>query len=235
MTTKDHSYGIKGGRAGVLLIHGLCGTPAEMRFVANGLGREGYTVLCPQLAGHCGTADDLRATTWQDWLASAKAGLDELAKECDTIVVGGLSTGALLALMLAAEHPEKVSGLALYSPTIWLNGSKIPLKMRIARHCLAFRAIARHFNLASPQDYGIKDERLRAFLRKAQTAAGAPAVPQTTPGVTALERRWLARELAVRLAQGETWKQQRRRAEIPVEVGQPQLQHGPLLVRRYPP
>jgi hypothetical protein len=38
-----------------------------------------------------------------------------------------------------------------------------------------------------------------------------------------LERRWLARELAVRLSQGETWKQQRRRAEIPVEVGQPQL------------
>jgi BsuBI/PstI restriction endonuclease domain/BsuBI/PstI restriction endonuclease HTH domain len=37
-----------------------------------------------------------------------------------------------------------------------------------------------------------------------------------------LERRWLARELAARLLQGETWKQQRRRAEIPVEVGLPQ-------------
>jgi hypothetical protein len=37
-----------------------------------------------------------------------------------------------------------------------------------------------------------------------------------------LERRWLAQELASRLLQGETWKQQRRRAEIPVEVGQSQ-------------
>lgn len=37
-----------------------------------------------------------------------------------------------------------------------------------------------------------------------------------------LERRWLAQGLATRLLQGETWKQQRRRAEIPVEVGQPQ-------------
>lgn len=37
-----------------------------------------------------------------------------------------------------------------------------------------------------------------------------------------LERRWLAQELASRLLQGETWKQQRRRAEIPVEVGQAQ-------------
>ncbi len=37
-----------------------------------------------------------------------------------------------------------------------------------------------------------------------------------------LERRWLAREMASRLLQGETWQQQRRRAEIPVEVGLPQ-------------
>jgi hypothetical protein len=37
-----------------------------------------------------------------------------------------------------------------------------------------------------------------------------------------LERRWLAQELASRLSQGETWKRQRRRAEIPVEVGLPQ-------------
>jgi hypothetical protein len=35
-----------------------------------------------------------------------------------------------------------------------------------------------------------------------------------------LERRWLAQELAARLSQGETWRQRRRRAEIPVEVGQ---------------
>lgn len=38
-----------------------------------------------------------------------------------------------------------------------------------------------------------------------------------------LERRWLARDLAARLSQGESWRQQRRRAEIPVEVGQPQM------------
>jgi BsuBI/PstI restriction endonuclease domain/BsuBI/PstI restriction endonuclease HTH domain len=37
-----------------------------------------------------------------------------------------------------------------------------------------------------------------------------------------LERRWLAHALAVRLAQGQSWQQQRRRAEVPVEVGQSQ-------------
>jgi hypothetical protein len=37
-----------------------------------------------------------------------------------------------------------------------------------------------------------------------------------------LERRWLAWEMASRLSQGASWKQQRRWAEVPVEVGLPQ-------------
>src|SRR6476661_1390431 len=52
---KDQSYRVAGNNVGVLLIHGLCGTASEMRYVANCQARQGYTVLCPQLAGHCGT------------------------------------------------------------------------------------------------------------------------------------------------------------------------------------
>jgi len=37
-----------------------------------------------------------------------------------------------------------------------------------------------------------------------------------------LERRWLAQALASRLSQGEGWRQQQRKVEVPVEVGQPQ-------------
>ncbi len=194
MTKKDHSYRIKGGRTGVLLIHGLCGSPTEMRFVANGLAREGYTVLCPELAGHGRSADDLKASTWQDWLASANAGLNELSKTCDKVIVGGLSTGALLALMLAAQHPGKVSGLALYSPTIWLNGKNVPWTMRIARRCLAFRAVAKHFDLPAPQDFGIKDARIREFIRASLAKSGNPVI-STTPGLAALQRRWLAKKV----------------------------------------
>src|SRR5688572_22303919 len=57
---KDYSYYIRGNRVGVLLLHGLAGTPAEMRYVANGMARAGYTVHCPQLAGHCGTEEDIK-------------------------------------------------------------------------------------------------------------------------------------------------------------------------------
>jgi carboxylesterase len=196
--TKDHSFTLAGagtdGRTGVLLVHGLCGSPTEMRFIANGLAREGYTVHCPQLAGHCGTESDLKATSWQDWYASAEDGLRTLSETCDRVIVGGLSTGAVLALLLAARHPGKVSGLALYSPTLWLNGRHIPWYARLFR-LVTFRAFANLFRFPAPLEFGIKDQRLREFIKKALAAPGAPAVPFSTPGVAVLERRRLVEAL----------------------------------------
>ena len=43
----------KRGEDAVLLIHGLTGTPAEMRYIAKNLLKQGFSVACPQLAGHC--------------------------------------------------------------------------------------------------------------------------------------------------------------------------------------
>ena len=68
----------KGGRTGILLIHGLGGTPVEVRFIAQGLARAGFTVMCCQLAGHCGTSDDLRNSTWREWCASVEQAHDRL-------------------------------------------------------------------------------------------------------------------------------------------------------------
>src|SRR4029077_16856890 len=97
-------------RTGVLLIHGLGGTPLELKTVARGLAARGLTVSCCQLAGHCGTEDDLLTTSWVDWLSSAERALVELERDCETIVVGGLSIGAILALRLCAAQPGLVEG-----------------------------------------------------------------------------------------------------------------------------
>ena len=122
MTINDQSYYVAGGRTGVLLMHSLYGTPTEMRFVATGMARAGYTVYCPQLAGHGGSQADTKQSTWQDWYASAEQALARLHKECDVVIVGGLSTGAVLALLLAAHHPDDVHGTALIAPTFGPNG-----------------------------------------------------------------------------------------------------------------
>jgi carboxylesterase len=197
---KDQSYRVAGNNVGVLLIHGLCGTPSEMRYVANCLARQGYTVLCPQLAGHCGTAEEMKAATWQDWYRSAEAALAELRKTCDTVIVGGLSTGALLSLLLAAEHPKDVQGLALLAPTLWVNGWNVPWYMRLFK-LLPSRGLANLINLPDRYPHGIKCERVRKFFADAlfggdQEKAGLPH----TPGGAALEHRQLGKVVKAKLA-----------------------------------
>lgn len=194
-TSKDTTYRIKGGRVGVLLIHGLCGTPVEMRYVAHGLARAGYTVHCPLIAGHGGTEADIKATTWQDWLASAEVALDELRRECDVVICSGLSTGALLSLMLAAKHPDKVQGTAPLAPTLWLNGWLIPWYARLFR-LVRQTWVADLISFPDIEPHGIKDDRIRDFIRKALTSgdssvAGLPV----TPGRAVLEHHRLVRAL----------------------------------------
>src|SRR5262245_62625786 len=115
--TPDRSLYIPGGRVGVLLIHGLGGTPVELRFIAQNLARAGHTVYCCQLAGHCGTPEELRRSTWREWYASVEAAHDRLAESCDVILAGGLSMGGILALHLAQNRPASVHGLLLFAPT----------------------------------------------------------------------------------------------------------------------
>ena len=105
------------GKPVVVLIHGLTGTPTEMRFVAKGLNRNGFTVHAMQLAGHCGDEQDLLQTGWRDWYRSVCEAADELRGEVDHMFVAGLSMGALLALKLAADRPDEVDGVGLYGTT----------------------------------------------------------------------------------------------------------------------
>jgi carboxylesterase len=185
----DTTYRIAGGRTGVLLIHGLCGTPAEMRFVAMGLARAGYTVHCPTLAGHGGSRQDIVGTTWQDWYASAEKALDELRLECDTVIVGGLCLGSIIGLHLAANHPAKVQGLAMFSPTLWTNGWAMPWYSKLFS-LVRTRAIANLMQFPDAKSLGIKCPRVREFVRAALAASdGSQLGTVGTPGAMVLEHR----------------------------------------------
>ena len=192
MQVRETGDGSKSGKVGVLLLHGLCGSPKEIKFVANGLMRSGYTVVCPELAGHGGSEADLVATTWTDWYESAKKSLDDLAASCETVVVGGLSTGAVLSLLLAARHPDKVDAAALYSPTLWLSGRQIPWYLRLLR-LIDSKWFANLFRFPVPLHVGIKDKRIRDFIANAMSASGGKLGASSTPGGPVLERRRLSK------------------------------------------
>jgi carboxylesterase len=191
MTIADYSETYRGGPVGFLLIHGLGGTPVEMRFVGRGLARKGYTVSCPQLAGHCGGFEDLRATAWQDWFASVEAAHDRLLETCKTVIVGGLSMGAILALHLAAERPDAVHGAALFAPTLKLDGWGVPWYSKLfslVRH----RWSADLVTFSEREPYGIKDPRVRALVTAAINSGDSSQAGQmTNPGRVMLELRWL--------------------------------------------
>ena len=157
---KDHSFFYEGGDVGVLLIHGLTGTPVEMRYIGKGLHKAGFTVYGVQLPGHCGDEADLLATSWQDWVAGVEQALDALRQKVRTVFVGGLSMGAILSLHLAAKHPEKVDGLLLYGPTLWYDGWTIP-RYSFLLKLLIDTPIGRNYRFMEKHPYGIKDERLR--------------------------------------------------------------------------
>jgi carboxylesterase len=195
----DGSLRFAGGRLGFLLIHGLGGTPMEMRFVAQGLARAGYTVHVPQLAGHCGTADELKATGWQDWCATVEEEHDRLKQTCDHIVVGGLSMGAILAVHHAARHPDDVFALALYAPTLQLDGWGIPWYGRLF-DLVHQKWFADLFEFAERDPWGIKDRRLRELVKTAilsgdSSKAGIAALP----GGMMLELRWLVEDTKRRI------------------------------------
>lgn len=109
---------LRAGARGSLLVHGFTGCPWEMRFLADRLHEAGITANVVRLAGHATTPADMEGTAWADWYASALGGLDALADVSDDVVVVGQSMGALLALKLAAEHPERVRALVLLAPAL---------------------------------------------------------------------------------------------------------------------
>ena len=199
MSIVDRAMHFSGGRTGILLIHGLGGTPVEMRFVAVGLARAGYTVSVPQLAGHCGSADDLRGTTWKDWYASIEEAHDKLLEECDTVIVGGLSMGAVLALHLAAQRPNTVHGVAAFAPTLKLDGWGIPWYAWFFNLCFQ-RSVADRFDFVEREPFGIKDNRVRGLITAARESGDSSQAGQlSTPGSSMLELRYLVKTVQAEL------------------------------------
>jgi carboxylesterase len=162
-TLRKNEINLAGGPTGFLLLHGLGGTPVELRYLGQGLHRAGYTVMCPQLAGHGGSDILLGATEWRAWLESADKAFDELRGKCGQVIVGGLSAGAVLSLHLAARRHDEIAGVTLFSPTFWPNGWAMPwysILFRLIRH----KPFANLFRSRVKPPYGIKDERIRRFI-----------------------------------------------------------------------
>lgn len=109
-------FEVKGGPVGILLLHGLTGTPEEVKPLSDFLAPQGYSTLGPWLAGHGTNPRELSRTRWEDWAGSAREAYVSLASRCEEVYVGGLSMGGLLAIHLAVQY--RVAGLVSLSAPI---------------------------------------------------------------------------------------------------------------------
>ena len=121
-TSKPRDVGqpflIKGDRrrVGVVLAHGYMAAPAEVRGLAEYLGKMGFWVYAPRLKGHGTAPEDLAACTFQDWVDSMDAGYAVISNLCRRVIAGGFSTGAGLALDLAQRVPAVAGVFAVSAP-----------------------------------------------------------------------------------------------------------------------
>ena len=107
--------------AAALCLHGLTGTPYEIRPLGEALACRGIRAVGPALPGHNETPEALSRIAYTDWLAAARAVLCELRAEHAQVFLVGLSLGGLLALALAAE--EEVDGLVVVGTPLRLSFS----------------------------------------------------------------------------------------------------------------
>lgn len=188
----NNGFFLKGGEDVVLLVHGLTGTPAEMRAIANRLVKNGFSVMCPQLSGHCGSVGELKRSKWQDWYGTIERSFEALKEVHPHVYVAGLSMGALIALKLAKEKGRRVDGLGLMSTTFFYDGWNIPrLRQKYLLPILLYSPLRYCMSWQEPPPYGIKCEQTRAFVHSVLTRRDALSAEKVgifrTPGVTVHE------------------------------------------------
>ncbi|MEO8557782.1 MAG: alpha/beta hydrolase, partial [Rhodospirillales bacterium] len=94
----------------------------------------------------------------------------------------GLSMGALLSLQMAARKPQQVSGIALYSTTLWYDGWSLPKGSSLLPIILRL-PFGKRYRYVEAFPYGIKDERIRKFIiAKMEAGESAEAGLRGTPG-----------------------------------------------------
>jgi len=172
--TKKFNFLLKGtnGKA-VLLIHGITGTPSEMRYIGKILNKAGFTVYCNTLPRHCSTLGELKKVTWQEIFDSVAEDFRLLKKEYTQVFAGGLSMGALMAVHLAYKFPQEVAGIVAFAPTFFYDGwalHKGKFLMEIVWHVPFIRNA---INIREDSPYGLKDEELRGSVERFYKGASA--------------------------------------------------------------
>lgn len=164
------------GEDAVLLLHGLAGSPLEMRYVANALHQDGFSVEVPHITGYgYGSA----VSHWREWYGSTLAIFERLKRDYRTVSVGGLCIGAVLALSLAAEKRAEVAALSLMSTTLFYDGWALPW-YRFLMPLGFYPPLRSRYTYKESEPFGIKNialrQRVASLMKTGFSEAGAARI-----------------------------------------------------------
>ncbi len=168
-----YSYFLQGANGkGVILVHGLTGSPAEMKYVAKHLHKMGFTVYAPTLAGHCMDKEALLATTYEDWLESVRTSVFLMRPDVDEIHIAGICVGGALALVLAAQE-DFIRSVTVYSPAFRYDGWNTPFYYSLSYYSINIIGripLLNRIGFEETHPYGFKSDRVRQIIMSREGA-----------------------------------------------------------------
>ncbi|OGX45809.1 MAG: hypothetical protein A3G38_00320 [Omnitrophica WOR_2 bacterium RIFCSPLOWO2_12_FULL_51_8] len=164
--SKKYNFFLRGGQKAVLLIHGITGTPSEMRYFGASLNKAGYTVFCNTLPKHCSSLNELKRVTWQEIAECCIADFRKLKQEYPRVFVAGISMGALMGMHLAYLFAGEVSGIIALAPTLFYDGWALPKTKALMKLVWHIPLIRNKINIREGWPYGLKDEESRENIER---------------------------------------------------------------------
>lgn len=154
-------------RTAVVLLHGLCSTPDELRIVQAPLQGMGYSVHSLSIEGY--SFDSSRASQQvvpcEQWIDAIERRVDALRATHERVMLVGISAGASLALGAAIRCGKRVDALLLMSTTLRFDGWAIPRWQWLLPLAL-YTPLGRFWKYRERAPYGVKNERVRAWIER---------------------------------------------------------------------
>ncbi|MBY0449634.1 MAG: alpha/beta fold hydrolase [Cyanobacteria bacterium] len=103
-------------RIGVLIIHGIFGSPHEFKIMQSILNSQGFFTHAVSLPGHGDQPESkLIHVTGESMLAHCRKEYDLMASQCDQVFILGHSLGGILSLLTASKNPPKLNGVITFA------------------------------------------------------------------------------------------------------------------------
>jgi len=112
---------------GVLILHGFTDSIDAVGRIEPPLRALGLPTCMPVLRGHgADSPEALRGVTWHEWVSDGETALQDLLAGVEKAIVIGYSMGGLVAITLAAQHPDTIDSIVLAAAVVQIESPFAP-------------------------------------------------------------------------------------------------------------